>query len=261
MLMSTFEAILLGIVQGITEFLPVSSSGHLQLAQWLFGFYNLEQYILFNLVCHLGTLLALFYGFRQEIISTLFVNRIRFFQLMVAILPLFPLLLIMKPIKAVFNQPQYLGYCFLITALLLYVGIRFGAPKPPAELQNRKWRDPFVIGTFQAFAILPGISRSGSTISAGRLMGWTLHEAIVFSFLLSIPTLIGGMILESRHLFDGTYSFAVVGLGQYLIGFATSFFVGCFGLSLLMKIASKNKFIYFVWYCLAIGIATIIYTH
>lgn len=261
LLMSTLEAIILGILQGLTEFLPISSSGHLELGQHLLGLTNLENYILFNLVCHLGTLFALLIFYWQQIQVIFLKQRSKLLQLFIGILPLFPLVLILKPIKSLFDQPQYLGWCFLITSLLLFLGIKFGSIKPLEVRQQRRWKDPLIIGLFQAVAILPGISRSGSTISAGRLLGWTQQEAISFAFLLAIPTILGGMTLELLHLAAGKTAMPSVGWEPYLAGFITSFIVGYFALKLLLKLAAKDKFIYFVWYCLILGIVTIFYFH
>lgn len=261
--MSTFEAIILGILQGLTEFLPVSSSGHLELGQLILGFTNLDRYIFFNLVCHLGTLLALMLVFSKDIKKAFVTDKTRLFQVVLATLPLFPLVFILKPIKAIFDQPQYLGWCFLLTSLLLYLGTRVKAV-PKAERKEHRWRDPLVIGLFQAVAILPGISRSGATLSAGRLLGWNREEALTFSFLLAIPAILGGVTLEVFQLFREQVSITqLVGMDwrQYIAGFSTSFVVGYFALLLLMRLAVKDKFIYFVWYCLFLGTATILYFH
>src|SRR5258705_3070450 len=107
--MSTFEAIILGIIQGLTEFLPVSSSGHLELGQYVLGLTHLDRYVLFNLVCHLGTLCAVFAVFLPQIKDTLVSDRKKLIQVIIGTLPLFPLVLLMKPIKSLFDQPQYLG--------------------------------------------------------------------------------------------------------------------------------------------------------
>lgn len=250
--MSIIEAILLGIIQGLTEFLPVSSSGHLELGQHLLGFTNLDKYIFFDLVCHLGTLVALLVVFAKQIRD---IQRSKLLWVIIGTLPLFPLVFFMKPIKDIFNQPQYLGYCFLFTALLLYLGGRVRMP-----FERKSWRDALVIGVFQAIAILPGISRSGATISAGRLLGWKAEEAATFSFLLAIPAILGGIMLESLHLFKGNQLiFSEVGLLQYICGFLFSLGIGYVALRALMQLAAKDKFVYFVWYCMAIGVVTLVY--
>jgi len=259
--MTTFEAILLGIIQGITEFLPVSSSGHLQLAKSLLGIKHLDKYIIFDMVCHIGTLFSIFIIFSKEIRQSL-TDRTRLLQVIIAILPLFPLLLILKPIKSLFAQPEYLGYFFLTTALILYLGVRFGWQESKANAEKKKWRDPFLIGVCQAAAILPGVSRSGSTITGGRLLGWNMQDAISFSFLLAIPTILGGLVVEtSQMLKTPEASQPLISWQQYIAGFLASFIMGYAALSYLLKVAGKNKFMYFVWYCLFIGIFSLIYFH
>lgn len=258
--MTPFEALFLGIIQGVTEFFPISSSGHLELAQWLLGLRQLEQYILFNLICHLGTLLALICIFAQQIQTTLYSDRTRFWQVVLGTLPLFPLILILKPIKKLFDQPEYLGYFFCLTALLLYLGIAYSRKVSQEALARSKWRNALVIGMFQAVAILPGVSRSGATISAARLLGWSSQDAITFSFLLAIPAILGGITLESIQLFRNPI-LPDLALSQYLIGFITSFAVGYWALQFLVRLAAKEQFHYFVWYCAALGIATLLYFH
>jgi len=251
--MTTWKAILLGIIQGLTEFLPVSSSGHLELGQYLLGMRDLHQFILFDLICHLGTLCAIVYVFLPQIKHS-FSNQTRLMQIVIGTLPLFPLVLILKPIKSLFNQPEYLGICFLITAAFLFAGTYF-------HLRIRKssssWKDPLTIGLFQAVAILPGISRSGATISAARLLGWQKEEAIQFSFLLAIPTILGGTALEvAQFILHPAAPTAALTATQIFAGFLTSFFVGCFALKLLIRMMNQDKWIYFAWYCLFLGIVT-----
>lgn len=261
--MTTIEAIILGIIQGLTEFLPVSSSGHLILAQKLLGMQDLHDYIIFDLICHLGTLLAIFCIFYRSIFSLFTEQRRLFWQLCLGTLPLFPLVLAIKPIKALFNQPEYLGYFFLATAFLIWCGIRFGQARAHERpLQERPWRDPLVIGLFQAVAIMPGISRSGSTTAAARLLGWSYEEALRFSFLLAIPAILGGIAVELLQLvLKAENALPQVGLAPYAAGFATSFAVGLGALIWLLRLAAKDKFIYFVWYCLILGAASLILLH
>lgn len=258
--MSIIEAIILGIIQGLTEFFPVSSSGHLELGQYLLGFTHLDQYVLFDLVCHLGTLCALVFVFAKQIRETT-TSYTRLAQIAIATLPLFPLVLFFKPIKELFDQPQYLGYCFLFTALLLQLGNSLRLPVTQRNPNNtKKWGDALFIGIFQAIAIIPGISRSGATISAGRLLGWNTQEAATFSFLLAIPTILGGLVLEILHLSKtGFLNPSQVGLYQYALGFLFSMGVGYIALKGVMLLAAKNKFGYFVWYCLLLGIVTLVY--
>jgi len=256
--MSTLEAILLGLIQGVTEFLPVSSSGHLELGQVLLGFEQLNTYVLFDLVCHLGTLLAILIIFFPQIRATATTDRTKLLQVFLATLPLFALIPIMKPVKATFDQPQYLGFFFLLTATLLYAGMYFKTVKPKDTLQKSRWRDALTIGIFQVIAIFPGVSRSGSTISAGWMLGWDRRDAVTFSFLLAIPTILGGISFELLQLLgQGEGKFPPsIGPTQYIAGFVSSFAFGYAALLLLIRLAMKEKFMYFVWYCLALGILT-----
>lgn len=258
--MSLFEAIILGIIQGITEFLPVSSSGHLKLAQYFLKLENLNSYIIFDLVCHLGTLLAIFIMFFQEIKQSLTTDKKKLLQVALGTLPLFPLLLILKPIKAIFNDPHYLGFCFMLTSAILYIGIKLQDSYLAKPRTPRHFRDPLLIGLFQSAAILPGISRSGSTISAAKILGWTHEEAISFSFLLAIPAILGGTTIELFQLITKNDAILPdVSLVNYVVALFTSFIFGYFSLILLKRLASKQKFMYFVWYCLILGIFTTLY--
>lgn len=257
--MTALDAILLGIVQGLTEFLPVSSSGHLKLVQYFLGIQDLDHYLLFDLVCHLGTLLAIFIVFFQNIKNVFEESGPRFWQVVLATLPLFPLVFLMKPIKATYADPRYLGFFFLLSALILFMGVKFGKTKPGSQLAKHPWRDAMKIGLWQAVAILPGVSRSGSTISGARMIGWSANDAVVFSFLLAIPAVLGGTALEVFRLWQHPENSVNLPFSYYLLGALFSFAIGFFALQLLMRLALQNKFYYFAWYCLILGLATTYY--
>ena len=258
--MSTWEVILLGIIQGITEFLPVSSSGHLTLAQLLLGLEDPSTYIVFDLVCHLGTLLAILAVFRSEILDILSGNLREAGRVLIGTLPLFPLLLVLKEVKSAYDTPELLGLFFLITSLILFLGIHLRLPSP-----TRPWRkmgvDPISIGIFQALAVLPGISRSGSTISAAQILGWSRKEAVAFSFLLAIPAILGGSALEVFKLVTEEQAATVhaIGIGQYLIAFFLSAAVGWLALRLLIRMVLQERLMVFVWYCCFLGVACLWY--
>ncbi len=241
--LSIIEALILGAIQGITEFLPISSSGHLILGQKLFGFDKLDQYILFDLICHIGTLLPICLLFSDQL------KKVISKKVILGTLPLFPLLLVLSPIKSLYSDPKYLGFFFLLTALLLLMGKRVRARRATGAF------DTVIIGTFQAFAILPGVSRSGATISSAKTLGWSNEEAVRFSFLLAIPAILGGMVVESLTLIRTPQP--LLEPTVYAAGFFSSMIVGFGALSLLVQLVKKEKLHYFVWYCLILGAYTL----
>ncbi|MEX1012366.1 MAG: undecaprenyl-diphosphate phosphatase [Waddliaceae bacterium] len=241
--MTIIEALILGAIQGITEFLPISSSGHLILGQKLFGFEKLDQYILFDLICHIGTLLPICLLFSEQL------KKVFSKKVILGTLPLFPLLLILSPIKSLYNDPKYLGFFFLLTALLLLMGrcVRI-------KRMNNIF-DAIIIGVFQALAILPGVSRSGATISSAKSLGWSNDDAVQFSFLLAIPAILGGMVVESVALMRTPQP--LLDLSVYTAGFVSSMIVGFVALGLLVQLVKKEKLHYFVWYCIILGTYTL----
>jgi undecaprenyl-diphosphatase len=260
--MTIIDAIILGIVQGLTEFFPVSSSGHLQLIQYFLGLKQLDHYLLFDLVCHFGTLLAVIFAFFKPIQRLFKEEKKKLGQIILATLPLFPLVILIKPIKSAYSSPGYLGFFFLLTACILFLGIRFGKQASEANIAKHSWRDAFVIGLWQALAILPGVSRSGSTISGARLLGWTYQEAVSFSFLLSIPAILGGTALELfKFWHQSDYRTLDLSFLTYFTGFVISFGVGLGALQLFMWLTKVNKLSFFAWYCLFLGISTTWYFH
>lgn len=261
--MTYFQAFLLGIVQGITEFIPVSSSGHLVLLQSIFGFEDPHRYLLFDLVCHLGTLFSIFVIFAKRIAS-LFGKDVRtLIQVAIGTLPLGILVFLISYIEKIFANPWLLSISFSLTAVLLFLTSMCKKDTPPLVLQKRSWRDAFIVGLFQLVAVVPGISRSGSTIAAARFLGWPKRDAVTFSFLLAIPAILGGLSFEVlRTFFSSSHSLqptAVSDFGVYAIGFMTSFISGCASLALLIRLVLSNSLVYFAWYCLFLGIFCAIY--
>jgi undecaprenyl-diphosphatase len=197
--LSIIEALILGVVQGITEFLPVSSSGHLVLLQQIFGIE--EPVLLFDTMVHMGTLVAVFAVLWQDIWDILR----KFFQpltlfLVIATLPaVIAALLFNKQIERAFASPSFLGFSFLITsALLLFSELLYRRKKPGAPDGSSEgkmtWLDALIIGLLQAIAIIPGISRSGATLSGGLFRGLNRDFVVRFSFLLSIPAILGALV-------------------------------------------------------------------
>lgn len=258
--MNTWQAFLLGLVQGFTEFLPVSSSGHLALGQYLLGFNELQHLLLFNIVCHLGTLFAILLIFLPQIKESFSLKSDLYRNICLGTLPLVPLVFILKPLKKILSKPEILGPCFIITSILLFIS--FNLRFPARFLYSRKaWKDSLTIGCFQAMAIFPGISRSGATVSAARLLSWPKEKALQFSFLLAIPAILGGTILESWQVIkaNGELHHIEISWIIYAIGFITSFISGYFALRLLIRMMIHDKWNYFAWYCLILGVITTVY--
>jgi undecaprenyl-diphosphatase len=256
--MSYFQAFILGIVQGITEFLPISSSGHLKLIELLLGLDNLEAFVSFDLFCHLGTLFAIFTAFYKDIWYILSKDRKKFFLIILATLPLVPLYFILKPIKTLYGMPQYLGFFFLVSSLLLFLGEHFSKERHNIANDKKNKIDALIIGLAQAIAILPAVSRSGATIAAARFLGWERQNAAKFSFFLAIPTIFGGLMIEGREIYKT--GFQNISIMAYAIGFLSAFLVGFFVLKILLKMLKKMSLKPFSAYLFIIGIFTIIYT-
>ena len=262
--MTIFQSIILGIVQGFTEFFPVSSSAHLRLTQWFMGIPDGEHLLFFDLICHSGTLLALIVFLRKDILETL-QNRRQIALFALALFPLIPAYFLLKPLRIAASDPAYLGYFLMCTSLLLFWASRKTIVQDTtASTQSKpdssgcfgiKVKDVLCIGIMQTMALLPGISRSGSTIATGRLLGWDWVFAAKFSFLLAIPAILGGQALETLKLLsEPVASTPSISLGCYATGFCTSFAIGMIGVRFMFKIYEKGSVRPFAWYCLFVGL-------
>jgi undecaprenyl-diphosphatase len=241
---SFIQAIILGLIQGITEFFPISSSAHLKLAKLLMGIQEGESLILFDLVCHSGTLLSLILFLRKDLLDVLrSPQKIALYFL--ALVPLIPAYFLLKPVREIASNPAYLGYGLMITALLL-----FAASRKVESIESKKWQHVLCIGLMQTMALIPGISRSGSTISAARFCGWNWREAAQFSFLLAIPTILGGEALE---LIKGN-SGSNLPFSCYAAAFIASFGLGLVGVRFIFSVYERGKVSPFAWYCLILGL-------
>jgi undecaprenyl-diphosphatase len=252
------QAIFLGIVQGLTEFFPVSSSGHLVFFQSLFGIK--EPPIFFDVMLHVGTLLAVVVYLRREILQILQGlgaalqgksegrDGLRMFLWMViASIPTGLMGIVLKDwFESVFSQPRFVGYMVLVTGLILW--LTRWVKREGKDIRKMRWPDALLIGIAQGVAIIPGISRSGSTISAGLFLGLDRVLAGKFSFLLSIPAILGAALLESRKIGSAG------DVGTILMGTAVAGVVGYFSLKILMKIISIGKVSHFSYYCWAMGV-------
>jgi undecaprenyl-diphosphatase len=252
------EAIILGIVQGITEFIPVSSDGHLELAKWILGNTDSGADSLFmTIVLHFGTAFAILWVLRQAILDV-FKNMVtsegRKFVLMV-IVSMIPAVVVglgfLPLIESMFNQQIVLVGLFLCIngAVLIISDYLPKSDKPITILKS------FIIGIAQAIAILPGISRSGSTIATSVGLGIDRTKAAKFSFIIVLPLLFGEM---AKDLLDGKMSMAESKGLPLFLGFLISFVVGIFAFKWLLSIVQKAKLSYFGIYCITIGLAAII---
>lgn len=239
--MNVIQAIILGIVQGITEFFPVSSSAHLRLTRWFLG---VADDVGFDLVCHTGTLLALVWFLRRDVWEVLkSVRKMALFIL--ALVPLVPGYFLLKPVRVMLSEPGFLGFALMGTGALL-----FAALKKKDVIHERKWQHVLCIGMMQTVALIPGISRSGSTIAAARFCGWNWREAAKFSFLLAIPTILGGELLEWVRGEAGSQ----VDWACYAGGFIASFGLGSVGVRFIFWVYEKEKLRPFAWYCIGLGL-------
>lgn len=244
--MEIIYAAILGIVQGITEFLPVSSSGHLAV---LGGILELNQPgILFEALLHGGTALAVVWYLRDRILK--FTPR-DFVLVAIASVPAALVgIFLSDQVEGLFSITRLVGFAFLITAF-----INYRTDKQTGKRENIDTWDAIVIGLFQAIAIIPGISRSGATIYAGSKMNLNKTRAAEFSFLMSLPAIVGANALELlKHGTDTDFSLT---LG--FVGFVSAFISGLFAIKFLMKMLTKGRLKYFSYYLLLIGVITILF--
>ena len=256
------QAIFLGIVQGLTEFLPISSSGHLVFFQSLFGME--EPQLFFDVMLHFGTLLAVLVYFRRDIsgiirgIGSMLTGKRKdeegikfFFLILVATIPTGLMGFLFKDwFESLFSKPKIVGGMLLITGVILMLTrLKKNEGK---SIEKMKWIDALLIGVAQGIAIIPGISRSGATISMGLFCGLNRELAGRFSFLLSIPAILGATLLEFKKM-DSAPDIATV-----LIGTATAFVIGTIALAFLMRLIKAGGLFYFSYYCFGVGLLMIL---
>lgn len=250
--MTIIEAIIFGIIQGLTEFLPISSSGHLVLFKRFFSISG--DFVFFSVILHVATLYAVLIYFRKEVlwlIKNPFSKQAR--KLYIATLPTIVVALIFESfIEATFSG-ELLPFCFMFTAILLFI-THMLSKNSKKQIDNK---GAFIIGLMQGIATLPGISRSGTTVSTGILLGYDKEESAKFSFLLSIPIIIASMLYE-------IYKLIKVGGGeiypfQTIIAFVISFIVGFFSIKLMMNAVKKMKLYWFSIYLVIVSVLTFLF--
>ena len=258
--MGTLEAILLGLLQGLTEFLPVSSSGHLVIAQHFLGI-TLPG-VTFEVMVHFGTLLSIIWVFRKDLYRLIahfseMEEKKLLFSLIFATIPTGLMGLFFSSFfREIFDKPLFAGLMLLVTGFIV-IAIQ------KINLGNRKIKemsswDAVLIGVFQGIAIVPGITRSGSTILGALWRGLKKEEAIRFSFLLALPAIAGASFLEILGLFKSGE--LVNGFLSYnFLGALTAFFSGIFAITVFIKLLMKEKFYYLAYYCWIAGILTLLF--
>ncbi len=249
----TLQIIVLAIVQGIAEFLPISSSGHIVALSALFGQQHESSEL--NIVLHFGTLLAILVFYRQRIAALVGVDRRVVPLLVLGTLPAAAVgLWLKKNHEGLLESPLLAGWMLPVTALIL-VALRF-IPAGDRDYVRLSWPRVLFIGVAQAVALLPGISRSGTTIVAGCLMGLKRQEAVTFSFLLAIPAISGASLLEAKKIMEqgAETPLWLLGMGA-LIAFA----VGLVALRWLVDWVEAGKLHYFAWWLVPLGATVVIW--
>lgn len=260
--MSWFEALLLGIIQGLTEFLPVSSSGHLELGKFILGDTSLpEESMLLTVVLHAATAISTLVVFRKDV-AEIFKGLVRFkwneetifsLKIIVSMIPAaFVGVFFNEQIESLFGGRLLLvGSMLILTAILLFMADR-------AKTTQKKvgYRDALLIGIAQAIAIIPGISRSGATISISVLLKIDRSKAARFSFLMVVPLILGAM---AKDILSGEISYESSQLVPLTVGFIAAFFTGILACTWMISLVKKAKLSWFAYYCIVVGLIAISY--
>ncbi|MBM6887665.1 undecaprenyl-diphosphate phosphatase [Pseudoflavonifractor phocaeensis] len=268
-------SILMGIIQGVAEFLPISSSGHLALFQTFFGMENVEEkYMFFTVQLHFGTLISVCVVYWRDIadmIREFFLGiaalagrkdtgvtpppaRRMVMLIIIATLPLFVMVLLQDAINQLFSNSIMVSCALIVTGFILFFSDRLA--KGHKTARNATVADALIVGCGQALAVIPGLSRSGTTISVGMLRGFDRAFAVRFSFLLSLPAILGANVLEIKDAVEA--GFPMEELPMYLVGVAVAAVVGYFAIRLVKSLADKGKFGKFAYYCWAVGLGSLI---
>ena len=272
--MTYLQSIILGFVQGVAEFLPISSSGHLSILQNVFGLASTEaEHLFFDVLLHLGTLLAVFVAYWGEIkalilefFTMLHLRRLPAGQkpdrlsrrtiafIIIGTLPLLVVLPVKDAVDSLYNNLLFIGCALLVTGLLLFLADRMG--RGAKDAKTASIADILIVGFAQALAVVPGLSRSGTTIAAGLSRGFSREFAVKFSFFLSIPAVLGANILSLIDAVQADIDWSMMPV--YLVGVATAAVSGYLSISLLRFITRKNSFGGFCYYCWGAGLLTLV---
>lgn len=261
--MEWFEALILGLFQGLTEYLPVSSSGHLAIGSALFGIEG-EETLAFTIVVHVATVFSTLVILWKEI-DWIFKGLFKFqmndetryvINIIISMIPIGIVGVFFKDeVEAIFGSGLLVvGCCLLLTAVLLTFSYYY-KPRQKAEISKK---DAFIIGLAQACAVLPGLSRSGSTIATGLLLGDDKAKLAQFSFLMVIPPILGEALLDGMKLMKGEAIAGDIPTLSLIIGFVAAFVSGCLACKWMINIVKKGKLVYFGIYCAIAGALTLI---
>ncbi len=265
--MNELQALILGLLQGLTEYLPVSSSGHLTIGQELFGITVDEKAKLaFDIVVHVATVLSTLVILWKEV-NWIFKGLFKFqnneetryvLNIIVSMIPVGIVGLFFKDkVEEIFGSGLLIVGCMLLlTALLL----TFSYYAKPRQKEKISLKDAFIIGIAQACAVMPGLSRSGSTIATGLLLGNKKELLAKFSFLMVIPPILGEALLDIVKVAKGENVFGTIDASALVIGFVAAFVSGCFACKWMIDIVKRGKLIYFAIYCAIVGAAVIAYS-
>jgi undecaprenyl-diphosphatase len=248
--LTIIEALILGIIQGISEFLPISSSGHLVLLQRVFGIE--EGALTFDIAVHFATLMPIFIIFRNDIIKII-KNPIKQ-KAILYIAGSIPIAIVgylfSDQIESLFESGRFLGIAFLITAIVLYLSDR--KKNRGKEIKDLSVIDSFIIGIFQSFAAVPGISRSGMTISGGLLVNMKKKPVIKFAFLLGTPAILGATLKDI--LDNGISGFSDIGIIPLITGMIAAGVLGFIAIKFMLNVFSRINIKYFVYYLTGLGL-------
>lgn len=261
--MEWFEALVLGLLQGLTEYLPVSSSGHLAIGSALFGIEG-EENLAFTVVVHVATVFSTLVILWKEI-DWIFKGLFKFrmndetryvINIVISMIPIGIVGVFFKEqVEAIFGSGLLIvGCCLLLTAALLTFSYYY-KPRQKAEISKK---DAFIIGLAQACAVLPGLSRSGSTIATGLLLGDDKAKLAQFSFLMVIPPILGEALLDGMKLMKGEAIAGDIPTLSLVIGFVAAFVSGCLACKWMINIVKKGKLVYFGIYCAIAGVVTLV---
>lgn len=261
--MEWFEALVLGLLQGLTEYLPVSSSGHLAIGSALFGIEG-EENLAFTIVVHVATVFSTLVILWKEI-DWIFKGLFKFrmndetryvINIVISMIPIGIVGVFFKDqVEAIFGSGLLIvGCCLLLTAALLTFSYYY-KPRQKAEISKK---DAFIIGLAQACAVLPGLSRSGSTIATGLLLGDDKAKLAQFSFLMVIPPILGEALLDGMKLMKGEAIAGDIPTLSLVIGFVAAFVSGCLACKWMINIVKKGKLVYFGIYCAIVGAVTLV---